>query len=63
MESKERCLNMWYCFYDQYHKGMWAVMHKERHGTDNCIHVQTKEEAEFLVNSLNELDELRRCQN
>jgi hypothetical protein len=63
MEYKERCLNMWECFCDECYYGMWAVRHTERKGFDQCIHVQTKEEAEFLVNNLNDLDKLRRCQN
>ena len=51
---------LWECFNDPGYFDLWAVRRKDQRKFEEAIHVRTKEEAMFLVASLNELEELRR---
>ena len=50
---------MWECFCDQSYYDMWAVRHTDDKRFNSAIHVRKKEEAEFLVERLNNYNELR----
>jgi hypothetical protein len=50
---------MWECFDDINYFKMWAVRNTDDKMFCSTIHVMTKEEAEFLVESLNELIKLK----
>lgn len=50
---------MWGCFLDRSYFDMWAIRHKHHRKLTDAIHVITQKEAQFLVQSLNELDKLR----
>ena len=52
-------VDKWECFRDSAYYDMWAVRNKDNKGFYHAIHVGTRDEAEFLVESLNELDRLR----
>lgn len=52
-------LDMWEYFFEEFYYGLWAVRNKQHRGFNEAIHVRTKEEAEFLVEALNERDKLR----
>jgi uncharacterized lipoprotein YehR (DUF1307 family) len=46
----------WHCFCDTAYYHYWAVQHKEQRDFYQAIHVNTKEEAEYLVEQLNKLE-------
>jgi len=48
----------WHCFLDRSYFDTWAVQHKDRRSFYEAIHVNTREEAEFLVEQLNRVVEL-----
>lgn len=45
----------WKYFCDESYFHKWAVQHEEHRSFNQAIHVNTKEEAEFLVDQLNKL--------
>lgn len=49
----------WECFCDEAYYGTWAVRNIDDKSFNSAIHVNTKEEAEFLVNELNSKDKLQ----
>ena len=50
---------MWECFRDARCHPLWAVRNTDNKGFNSTIHVVTPEEAQFLVDKLNERDDLR----
>ena len=52
----------WECFCDDAYYGMWAIKRKDCSEFLKTIHVHTENEAEFLRDSLNELDSLKKVQ-
>lgn len=48
----------WSCFCDESYFHKWAIQHKDRKAFTQAIHVNTKEEAEFLVERLNLSEQL-----
>jgi hypothetical protein len=55
MEVKE-LVSPWECFCDPAYYDKWAVRNKIERSFYQAIHVNTKEEAEFLVTRLNQLE-------
>ncbi len=58
----EDCLEriaMWECFMDASYFDMWAVRRKNNRSFNECIHVKTRGEAEYLTRALNDRDKLR----
>lgn len=49
-------MNVWECFCDESYFGLWAVRIVGERRWGYCYHVQTKDEAEGLMNTLNELE-------
>ena len=50
---------MWECFCDRSYYDKWAVRNTDDKSFHSVIHVGTPEEAEFLVERLNDCNELR----
>jgi hypothetical protein len=46
----------WHCFCDESYYHLWVVQNKERRDFCQAIHVNTQEEANYLVAQLNKLD-------